>query len=95
MKKLTGILMVTAIAAVIGAGITGKGAFAETKDDRKWIAQCISDNQNEKGATMAIIQKYCACMNEEMDDNETRTVTQFEKANPGIRKKCEAASGWK
>ena len=29
------------------------------------------------------------CMNEEMDDNETRSVTQFEKANPKIRAKCE------
>jgi hypothetical protein len=34
-------------------------------------------------------------MNEEMDDNETRSVTQFEKANPKIRAKCDKASGWK
>jgi hypothetical protein len=35
------------------------------------------------------------CMNEEMDDNETRSVTQFEKANPKIRAKCDKQSGWK
>ena len=93
--KLTSILMISAVATVIGAGLAGKRAIAESADDRKWIAQCIADNANEKGATMAVVQKYCACMNEAMDDNDTRTVTQFEKANPKVRVKCENASGWK
>jgi hypothetical protein len=64
-----------------------------TPDDVKWINQCIADN---KGLTKAdIIRKYCICMNEEMDDNDTRSITQFEKANPKARAKCDKASGWK
>jgi hypothetical protein len=80
---------------VVGAFFASPRVRAESADDRKWIAQCIADNQAERGATMEIINKYCACMNEAMDDNDTRTVTQFEKANPKARTKCEQASGWK
>jgi hypothetical protein len=59
----------------------------------KWVNQCIDDN---KGATSAaIIRKYCMCMNEKMDDNETRSVTQWEKANPEARQDCEKQAGWK
>jgi hypothetical protein len=62
-------------------------------DDVKWINQCIADN---KGLTKAdVIRKYCMCMNEEMDDSDSRSITQFEKANPKARAKCDRASGWK
>jgi hypothetical protein len=96
--KLTAILKLAAVAAVVafvGAFSLGNRATAETADDKKWIARCIADNKGEKGATPEIVQKYCACMNEAMDDNDNRTVTQFEKANPKTRMKCEAAAGWK
>ena len=73
----------------------GQSASAQmTSDDLKWINQCISDNRNEKGGTPEIVRKYCICMNEKMDDNETRSVTQWEKANPGARRACERESGW-
>jgi hypothetical protein len=62
-------------------------------DDVKWINQCIADN---KGLTKAdVIRKYCMCMNEEMDDNDSRSITQFERANPKARARCDRASGWK
>jgi hypothetical protein len=62
-------------------------------DDVKWINQCIADN---KGLTKEdVVRKYCMCMNEEMDDNDTRSITQFEKANPKARARCDKASGWK
>lgn len=72
-------------------------AFAQkmTSDDLKWINQCISDNKVEEGGTPAIIRAYCMCMNEKMDDNETRSVTQWEKANPEARQDCEKQAGWK
>ncbi|KAF0125038.1 MAG: hypothetical protein FD139_2199 [Methylocystaceae bacterium] len=72
-------------------------AFAQkmTSDDLKWINQCISDNKGEEGGTPAIIRAYCMCMNEKMDDNETRSVTQWEKANPEARQDCEKQAGWK
>lgn len=66
-----------------------------TSDDLKWINQCISDNKDEEGGTPAIIRAYCMCMNEKMDYDETRSVTQWEKANPEARKDCEKQAGWK
>ncbi|MGD9544020.1 MAG: hypothetical protein AB7F41_02020 [Methylocystis sp.] len=64
-------------------------------DDLKWINQCISDNKDEEGGTPTIIRAYCICMNEKMDDSETRSVTQWEKANPEARQDCEKQAGWK
>ncbi|MFC4161404.1 hypothetical protein [Chitinimonas lacunae] len=67
---------------------------AQTADDKKWIAQCIKDNKDE-GAKAEVVQKYCECMNDKMDDNETRSISQWEKANPAAMKECEQKSGWK
>ena len=50
-------------------------------DDIKWVNQCIDDSKGEPGATPAIARKYCMCMNEKMDDNETRSITQWEKTH--------------
>jgi hypothetical protein len=65
------------------------------QDDLKWVNRCISDNGSEAGGTPEIVRAYCICMNEKMDSTETRSITQWEKANPGARKDCEAKSGWK
>ena len=64
-------------------------------DDVKWVNQCIDDNRGEAGGTPPILRAYCVCMNEKMDSNETRSITQWEKANPGARRACERQSGWK
>ena len=64
-------------------------------DDVKWINQCIDDNRGEAGATPAIVRTYCMCMNEQMDNNETRSITQWEKSHPAARKACEKQAGWK
>jgi len=93
--KLTPILMLTAGIIVTGALVNGRVHAQLSKDDVKWINQCIADNKGVPGGTAEVVRKYCMCMNEEMDDNETRSVTQFEKANPKIRAKCDAAAGWK
>jgi hypothetical protein len=92
--KLRFVLPVAACAVVATAFLAGNRVNAQmTPDDLKWINQCIADN---KGLTKPdVIRKYCICMNEAMDDNETRTITQFEKANPKIRAKCDRVSGWK
>ncbi len=73
----------------VGSGTAWAGA-----DDVKWVAQCIKDNKNE-GAKEEVVFKYCACMNEKMDDNETRSITQWEKANPKAAEACSKKSGWK
>ncbi|HEY2184362.1 MAG TPA: hypothetical protein VGH39_05160 [Xanthobacteraceae bacterium] len=64
-------------------------------DDLKWINQCIQDNRDEPGGTPPIVRAYCVCMNEKMDSKETRSITQWEKSNPGARQACERQAGWK
>lgn len=74
------------------------GAFAAdpapTGEDLAWINQCIADNKKE-GATPDVVSKYCTCMNNEMDDGETKTITEWEKSHPDAVKKCDAEAGWK
>jgi hypothetical protein len=79
---------------LLAAGLTlaSSAAFADA-DDRKWIAQCIRDNSDAKVST-TVVQKYCTCMNNKMDNNETRTITQWEKSHPQERKACERVAGW-
>ncbi|MBF0558227.1 MAG: hypothetical protein HQL08_05560 [Nitrospirae bacterium] len=67
--------------------------FADS-DDTKWISQCIKDNKNE-GAKEEVVYKYCQCMNDKMDSNETQSISQWEKTHPAEMKACEKAAGWK
>ena len=84
-------------AVVAAAALMPASSFAQkmNADDMKWVNQCIDDNKNEKGATPAIVRAYCVCMNEKMDNNETRSITQWEKSNPAAKASCEKQSGWK
>lgn len=68
-------------------------AVAATTDDVKWINQCIRDNKG--GAAQGIVLKYCTCMNNKMSDNETQSITQWEKTHVAERKACDRESGWK
>jgi hypothetical protein len=83
------------VLCLLGFAISGDAVFAQAlnADDVKWINQCIADNKG--GASDAIIRKYCVCMNEKMDNNETRSITQWEKANPAARQACDRESGWR
>lgn len=85
------------LCALCAALISSNAALAQqmNADDLKWINECIRDNRDEPGGTPAIIRAYCVCMNEKMDDNETRSITQWEKANPRARRDCERQAGWK
>ena len=89
-------MKISTLALALAAGIiAASGAQAQKMDadDLKWINQCIQDNRG--GASGEVIRKYCVCMNEKMDSNETRTISQWEKANPAARRACDRASGWK
>jgi hypothetical protein len=87
MKPIAALLLLVASAAAID------NAAAETADDRKWVAQCVRDNKGL--AAPGVVMKYCVCMNDKMDDNETRSISQWEKANPKARAECDRVSGWK
>ena len=70
-------------------------AFADTtEDDVTWINQCIADNKKE-GATEDVVRKYCVCMNNAMGDNETKSITEWEKTHPDETKACDKEAGWK
>jgi len=62
-------------------------------DDMKWINQCINDNKG--GAAATVIRAYCMCMNEKMENNESQSITQWEKSHPRERAACDRQSGWK
>jgi hypothetical protein len=85
----------TVLTVVLGIMLASNAAVAQkmTADDVKWVNQCIDDNKG--GTSPDVIRKYCICMNEKMDDNETRSITQWEKSHPRERAACDKASGWK
>jgi len=90
MKRLSFALLLTASVLASDAAL----AQAMTADDLKWINQCIGDNKDQ-GAKPDIVRKYCICMNEKMDNNETQSITQWEKTHPKERKECDRVAGWK
>jgi hypothetical protein len=62
-------------AVVIVAATLSTSAFAQkmNSDDMKWVNKCIDDNKG--GASGTVIRKYCMCMNEKMEDNETQSIS--------------------
>jgi hypothetical protein len=89
MKRMTAILL------ALGCLLASTATFAQkmNADDLKWINQCISDNKG--GASSDVVRKYCICMNEKIDNNETQSITQWEKSHPAERTACDKEAGWK
>jgi hypothetical protein len=87
--------MVAIIVAASPAIAPQVSAQKMSADDVKWINQCIDDNRGEPGATPAIARAYCMCMNEKMDNNETQSITQWEKTHKKERDACSKQAGWK
>jgi len=76
-------------AAALQSGV----ALAQTADDRRWIRQCVNDNKDQ-GQSDQVILAYCTCMNNKMSDNETRSITAWEKSNPRAMEACSREAGW-
>jgi len=91
MKSLT---IAAAMLFVAASAYAVKPALAATTDDVKWINQCVDDNKNE-GAKKDVVLKYCTCMNNKMSDNETRSITQWEKTHKAEQAACSKAADWK
>lgn len=83
-----GVMMIGAAIAMFAAG----QALAD--DNEKWINQCILDNVDQ-GQTTEVIRKYCTCMNYKMDDDETRSISEWEKTHEQEAIACENEAGWK
>jgi hypothetical protein len=77
--------------ALLGASCATTGS--SSAEDRRWINQCIRDNADE-GPSRRVVAAYCNCMVNRMSDNETRSVTQWERANPRVRRECSRQAGW-
>jgi hypothetical protein len=87
-------VMKTATALFVAVSLfAGSAAVAATTDDVKWINACLKDNKGD--APEAVVLKYCTCMNNKMSDNETRSITQWEKTHETERKACDKEAGWK
>ncbi len=80
------------LALALGAGCSAT-ASSSSADDRRWINQCLRDNR-EARVPQSVVRSYCSCMNDRMSSNETRSITQWERANPRAREACERRSGW-
>jgi len=75
--------------------LAGSAAFAATtEDDVKWINQCIADNKKE-GAAEDVVRKYCVCMDNAMGEDETKSVSEWEKTHPDETTACDKEAGWK
>ncbi len=86
------------ILALIGAACIATSMISAARaaggEDKKWIAQCVSDNK-EEGAKASVVRVYCECMVNKMEDSETKTVTQWEKSHASERKACDKEAGWR
>lgn len=87
MKRIVAALSFTAVCFAANA------ALAVSTDDVKWVNQCVKDNKGLAAA--GVVLKYCTCMVNKMSDDETQSVTQWEKTHAAERKACDREAGWK
>ena len=83
-----------AFAVLFLGAVMFNGTARAGADDVKWISKCLSDNSDAK-VSMDVVTKYCTCMNNKMDDNETRSISTWEKSHPKEEAACDAEAGWK
>jgi hypothetical protein len=79
--------------ALAGFAFAGNAAIAATTDDVKWINRCVNDNKGD--AASDVVLKYCTCMNNKMSDNESQSITAWEKTHVAERKACDREAGWR
>ncbi|MBF0538133.1 MAG: hypothetical protein HQL03_07765 [Nitrospirae bacterium] len=82
------------IALMLMGSFMASGRAFSDDSDTAWVNQCIKDNKRE-GQTTATVKIYCECMNGKMSDDETQSITQWEKSHPKEMKECDARAGWK
>jgi hypothetical protein len=88
MHRTTLVLLATA------SLLAANAAQAQSADDKKWVAECMRDNAGA-GVGTPIVRAYCTCMTDKMSENETRSVSVWELANPRAKAACDKESGWK
>jgi hypothetical protein len=84
---------IVAALSLVAVCLAANVALAVSTDDVKWINQCVKDNKGLAAA--GVVLKYCTCMVNKMSDDETQSVSQWEKTHAAERKACDAEAGWK
>jgi hypothetical protein len=90
--RLAAFVIAAALVPLFAAGPAT--AQRQSADDVRWIRECVTDNKDE-GQSADVVLAYCTCMNNEMSSNETRSITQWEKANPRTAEACSRRAGWR
>jgi hypothetical protein len=86
-------LLIAVLAVAANLASLPAQAQRQSADDVKWIKECVDDNKDE-GQAAPVVLAYCTCMNNKMSNNETRSITQWEKANPIAQEACSKQAGW-
>ena len=81
------------ILALVGILMASSLAYAD-RYELIWIARCLEDNADAR-VPAGVVVRYCTCMTSKMDRNETRSVTEWEKAYPDERRDCDRQAGWR
>ncbi len=82
-----------AIIFSIAASLIATAASAQNTDDARWVDQCVRDSAGYNVSERVKVM-YCSCMVARMSNSETRSVSQWEQANPKIRDDCARRAGW-
>jgi len=80
------------VALSIGGGLFAWGAQAA--EGQRFIDECV---QNTPGISVTVGAKaaYCGCMVSKMNDDESRSVTQWAISNPYAADDCARSAGWR
>ena len=81
------------LSLAILVSMAGDAAAQRKTDDARWVDQCVRDSAGY-AASERVKVMYCSCMVAKMSDSETRSVSQWEQANPRIRDDCARRAGW-
>jgi murein L,D-transpeptidase YafK len=88
-----GITTAAIVSVCLTLGAVGS-ARAQTVDNVNWINRCVADNKDE-GQTRAVLVGYCTCMNNQMSNTETKSITAWEKTHKKEADACGVKAGWK
>ena len=85
-------MRVFAVALCLAGSVFINGAARADFEEKLWVAQCVRDNAGSEASTKALV-KYCSCMNNKMDDEETKSVTDWAISHPDEKAVCETNAG--
>ena len=85
-----------AIVVALSAALSAPAFAAKLSPaDRAWIDTCIAQRKSSRESS-AKLKKYCACMQEIVDDNEPfENITALERTYPPAHEQCWTDAGRK